>query len=219
MRSRTKTAHTGQSRRRSVFAVLSALAAAVPVVAAPANATHTGSPAVVQAGYPTLPNEAQRAADAAVASGALRVGTRVFLWPGANGRYDSLTAGTPYDEATSLTSQPTDDIAMVIQATKADCPYGWVCLFDWRDWNAGHPNAQMWRFQEVTTRFQFLSDWNAANRTASWWNRRNHDSQLKRDGSSVIRCMDSQSQASSMSAGWVDTADYIRNLSHDGACS
>jgi hypothetical protein len=216
----TETARTGRALCWSIVAVAAALAAAALVVVTPANAALAGTQADVQTEYPTLPEEAQRAANEALASGAIRASARVFLWPGPNGRYDSLNAEATTDGATSFTSAPTDDIAMVIQATKADCPFGWVCLFDWRDFNAGHPNARMWKFQEVTSGYQNLHNFDAGDRTASWWNRRNHDSRLRRWGTNgyVYNCMDSQSQASQMGAAWVDEADHIRNFNSDGEC-
>jgi hypothetical protein len=76
----------------------------------------------------------------------------------------------------------------------------------------------MWRFQEVTDRPQNLHNWDAGNRAASWWNRRNHDSRLWRFNTPGTLCMDSQSQASSMSAAWVDKADEIHNFNNDGLC-
>jgi hypothetical protein len=197
--------------------VISSLGEVAPPGAAAGSSAGTPAPESGQV-QTLLPDEVQRSVEAALRTGARRVGARLFLWPGANGVYDSVPAGAGEALTTGLAASPTDDFGMVIQATWSDCPNGWVCLYDWRDWNEDHPQASMWIFQEVTSNYQDLANFNAKNRAASWRNRRNHDSRLRRGTSGPTLCMDSKSNSARMSAAWRDNADYIRNFNSDGLC-
>jgi hypothetical protein len=117
--------------------------------------------------------------------------------------------------------EPNDDIGMVIQATYNDCPDSWVCLFDWRDWNADHPNARMWKFQDVTAGYQNLANWSANNKAASWRNRRDFRTWLRRSlggGDYDYKCLEGRSQDSLMNPPWRDTADGIRNVLNPLPC-
>jgi hypothetical protein len=135
---------------------------------------------------------------AAIAAGGVQVSDREVVFAGA----DDVVGSS-------------DDVRMVADAAYDDCPHGWVCL-----WNEKDFAGRMWQFQEVTSHWQRLVNWDANNKASSWRNRRNHDTRIAKDtsGGRVMRCLESHSQSSGFGSVMNNQADEIYNSLRDDIC-
>lgn len=95
-----------------------------------------------------------------------------------------------------------------------DCPYGWLCLFQDKDWE-----GRMLQFQD-TGSWQNLTDYGFNDAMSSWRNRRSADSKWAWhiNGNGTRRCMDSHSATSYVGSGDNDEASSIINYTLDGHC-
>lgn len=96
----------------------------------------------------------------------------------------------------------------------SDCPSGWLCLWEDRDYS-----GRMLKFQS-TMYWQNLTDYGFNDEMSSWRNRRGYDSKWAwhTNGGGTRRCMDSYSSSNYVGSGDNDEASSIVNYVSDSYC-
>jgi hypothetical protein len=135
------------------------------------------------------------------------VGAMVAVFGGA-----LVTDATPR----SRVAKPSQPVAVAVQSADfADCPSGWVCLWEHSDFT-----GQMVAFKECCS-WHNLADVGFNNQTSSWRNRKAVDAKVAdlSNGDGDRLCLNSWSSDGWIGATWNDRASSIKIFSSDAACT